>query len=54
MCDGPTVVVSFADGVTGYLMPQDDLDEGGYESTWALFTPESVSGLRTTALELIR
>ena len=51
---GPTVTVSFADGVTGYLMPQADLDEGGYESTWALFTSESVSELKTTALELIR
>lgn len=51
---GPTVVVSFADGVTGYLMPQDDLDEGGYESTWVLFTPESMSNLRTAALELVR
>jgi hypothetical protein len=47
--DGPTVVASFADGVTGYLMPQDDLVEGGYEATWALFTPESVSSLRTAA-----
>jgi len=52
--DGPTVVASFADGVTGYLMPRNDLAEGGYESTWALFTPESVSALKTTVLELIR
>jgi len=51
---GPTVVLSFADGVAGYLMPQDDLDEGGYESTWTLPAPESVSRLRTTALKLIR
>jgi hypothetical protein len=50
---GPTVVVSFADGVTGYLMPQEDLHEGGYESTWALFAPESVSRLGTTALKLM-
>jgi len=51
--DGPTVVVSFADGVTGYLMPEDDLAQGGYESTWALFAPESIWGMRTAALELL-
>ncbi len=52
--DGPAVVVSFADGIAGYLVPQDDLVQGGYESTWALFTPESISRLRTAALEFIQ
>ncbi len=51
--EGPTVVTSFADGVAGYLMPQDDIVQGGYESTWALFTPESIAALRITALELL-
>jgi len=51
--EGPTVVVSFADGVAGYLVPHDDLIQGGYESTWALFAPESIAALRTTALELL-
>jgi hypothetical protein len=50
----PTVVASFADGVTGYLLPQEDLVQGGYESTWAFFTPESIRGLRTAVLELLR
>ena len=50
----PTVVVSFADGVTGYLLPQEDLVQGGYESTWAPFTPESIWGLRTAAVELVQ
>jgi hypothetical protein len=50
----PTVVVSFADGVTGYLLPQEDLVQGGYESTWAPFTPESIWGLRATAVELVQ
>ena len=50
----PTVIASFCDGVTGYLMPPDDFPEGGYERTWALFDPDAVADLRTTALSLIR
>jgi len=50
----PNILVSFADGVTGYLMPREDLAQGAYEATWALFDPESVSALRTVALELLR
>ena len=49
---GPTVVTSFADGVTGYLMPPEDFRQGGYEWTWALFEPEAIAGLRNAALEL--
>jgi hypothetical protein len=49
----PTVLASFADGVTGYLLPQEDLAQGGYESTWAPFTPESIWGMRATAVELL-
>ncbi|MCP4645360.1 MAG: hypothetical protein GY851_33260 [bacterium] len=44
--EGLTVVCSFADGVTGYLMPENEVTEGGYESTWALFDPAAISGLR--------
>jgi len=50
---GPTVVASFADGVTGYLMPPEDRAEGGYERTWALFAPEAVAGLRGAAKEML-
>ncbi len=49
---GPTLVVSFADGVTGYLMPERDFREGGYEWTYAPFTPASVSGLRSAGVAL--
>jgi len=50
----PTVIASFCDGVTGYLMPPDDFPEGGYERTWVLFDPDAVADLRTTALSLMR
>jgi hypothetical protein len=51
--EGTTVVASFADGVTGYLLPEADFREGGYEWTYAPFTPESVSGLRAAAMKLL-
>lgn len=50
---GPTVVTSFADGVTGYLAPPTDVAEGGYEPTWALFDPQSIAGLRDAAMKLL-
>jgi len=49
----PTVVASFCDGVTGYLMPPEDFPEGGYERTWALFDPDAIAGLRTAARALL-
>ena len=49
----PVVVVSFADGVSGYLLPEADFEQRGYEWTWALFKPQSVSGLRRAAQELL-
>ena len=52
--DGPVVVTSFADGVSGYLLSAEDLKQGGYEWTWALFTPESVVAMRQTALRILR
>jgi hypothetical protein len=50
---GPIVVTSFADGVTGYLMEEKERVKGGYESTWALFSPECISGLRDAGLALL-
>ena len=50
----PTVIASFCDGVTGYLMPPDDFSQGGYERTWALFDPDAIADVRTTALSLTR
>ncbi len=50
---GRTVVCSFADGVIGYLMPPDDFREGGYEWTYAPFTPESIADLRAAAAALL-
>ena len=52
--DGPVVVTSFADGVSGYLLSAEDLKQGGYEWTWALFTPESIAAMRQTALRILR
>ncbi|MBN2314993.1 MAG: hypothetical protein JXM79_13760 [Sedimentisphaerales bacterium] len=52
--EGPVVVTSFADGVSGYLLPIDDFKQGGYEWTWALFTPESMTQMRRTALKILR
>ena len=52
--EGPVVVTSFADGVSGYLLPVEDFKQGGYEWTWALFTPESVAQMRRTALKILR
>jgi hypothetical protein len=51
--DGPVIVTSFADGVSGYLLPAEDFKQGGYEWTWALFTPESVAAMRQTALGIL-
>jgi hypothetical protein len=51
---GPVVVTSFADGVSGYLLPLDDFEQGGYEWTWALFAPESMAQMRRTALQILR
>jgi hypothetical protein len=51
--EDPVVVASFANGVAGYLLPEEDLVEGAYESTWALFTPESIMELRTAAKQLL-
>lgn len=50
--EGPAIVTSYADGVTGYLMPPEDVAEGGYESTWAIFDPACAAGLRGRMLEL--
>ena len=52
--DAPIVVTSFADGVSGYLMPAGDFKQGGYERTWALFAPESMAAMRRTALRIIK
>jgi hypothetical protein len=52
--DGPVIVTSFADGVSGYLMPAGDFKQGGYEWTWALFAPESMTAMRRTALRIIK
>lgn len=49
----PVVVTSFADGVSGYLLPAGDFKEGGYEWTWALFTPESMANMRRAALKIL-
>ncbi|MBN1347029.1 MAG: hypothetical protein JXQ73_30340 [Phycisphaerae bacterium] len=52
--DGPLVVTSFADGVTGYLMPPADFAQRGYEWTNAPFTPDSVRNLREAAARLLK
>lgn len=49
----PLVLGSFADGVTGYLMPPGTQEEGGYESTWALFDPAAVANLREVGRALL-
>jgi hypothetical protein len=51
--DGPVVVTSFVDGVSGYLLPAKDFKQGGYEWTWALFKPESITAMRQTALRIL-
>ena len=51
---GPIVVTSFADGVSGYLLPIEDFKQGGYEWTWALFRPESMATMRRAALRILK
>jgi hypothetical protein len=51
--EDPLVVTSFADGVSGYLLPAEDFKQTGYEWTWALFTPESVTAMRQMALKIL-
>ncbi len=51
--NGPVVITSFADGVSGYLMPVADFRQGGYEWTWALFTPESIAMMGKIALKIL-
>ena len=51
---GPVVVTSFADGVSGYLLPAEDFKQGGYEWTWALFRPESMATMRRVALRILK
>jgi len=50
----PVVATSFADGVSGYLLPAGDFKEGGYAWTWGLFTPEPMADMRRAALRLLR
>ena len=51
--ESPVIVTSFADGVSGYLLPAEDYEQGGYEWTWALFTPESMAAMRRVALRIL-
>lgn len=52
--EGPVVVASYADGVAGYLVPGEDMEDGGYETTWAFFDPGCVGILRHAGLNLLR
>lgn len=49
----PVVIAGYADGVTGYILPPDDFNEGGYEATSALVAPESTGCLRDIARQLL-
>jgi len=49
----PTTLVSFADGVVGYLMPEEDFAEGGYEFTNAIVDPASFPALKQTIQTLL-
>jgi len=49
----PTILASFADGVVGYLMPEEDFSEGGYEFTCAIVDPASFPALKQTVKTLL-